>query len=69
MITVTRLNGTKFVLNSDLVEIMEETPDTIITLTNGNRYVVTESTQVLVQLITDFRRSYHLNDSLVKGGQ
>ncbi|HEX3014869.1 MAG TPA: flagellar FlbD family protein [Desulfobacteria bacterium] len=56
MIEVTRLNGTKFVLNSDLIETMEETPDTVITLMSGNKYVVAESTARLIALITEFRR-------------
>lgn len=56
MIYVTRLNGTEFAINPDLIEIMEETPDTIITLTNGNKYVVAEGLGVLVERIVEFRR-------------
>ena len=43
MIDVTRLNGKNFVLNAELIEVMEETPDTVITLTTGHKYVVKES--------------------------
>ena len=42
MIEVTRLNGKDFVLNAELIEVMEETPDTVITLTTGHKYVVNE---------------------------
>ena len=64
MINVTRLNGTKIVLNSYLIEAMEETPDTIITLTNGNKYVVAESIEQIIQLVSEFRsRCYPLNKS------
>ena len=39
MIDVTRFNGKSFVLNAELIEVMEETPDTVITLTTGHKYV------------------------------
>lgn len=42
MITLTRLNGKEFVLNDDLIQTIEETPDTVITLTNGAKYIVNE---------------------------
>lgn len=56
MIYVTRLKGTEFAINPDLIEIMEETPDTVITLTGGNKYVVSESIEVLIERIAEFRR-------------
>lgn len=59
MITVTRLNGKTFVLNSELIETMEETPDTVITLTGGNKYVVTEPTDVLIQRVAEFKQRCH----------
>lgn len=43
MIDVTRINNTRFVLNCDLIQTVEETPDTVITLTTGAKYVVKES--------------------------
>lgn len=59
MIQVTRLNGKQFVLNSDLIESMEATPDTVITLTGGNKYVVSETTEELIRRITDYQRHCH----------
>lgn len=56
MISVTRLNGKRFTLNSDLIETMEETPDTVITLTGGNKYVVLEPIEVLIERVAEFRR-------------
>lgn len=56
MIYVTRLNAKNFVINPDLIEIMEETPDTVITLTNGSKYVVSESIDILIDRIAEFRR-------------
>jgi flagellar protein FlbD len=59
MISVTRLNGKSFTLNSDLIETMEETPDTVITLTGGNKFVVSEHINVLIERIIEFRRNCH----------
>lgn len=56
MIYVTRLNGKIFAINPDLIEMMEETPDTVITLTGGNKYVVSEGIDVLIERIAEFRK-------------
>ena len=48
MIDVTRFNGKSFVLNAELIEVMEETPDTVITLTTGHKYVVKESVEEVI---------------------
>ncbi len=56
MIELTRLNGTVFYMNPDLLEIMEATPDTVILLTNGHRYVVRESPKEVVRRVILFRR-------------
>ena len=45
MIEVTRLNGTTVLINSDLIETVEETPDTVISLTTGKKFIVKESRQ------------------------
>jgi flagellar protein FlbD len=57
MIELTRLKGAKFALNSDQIETMEETPDTIITLLNGHKYIVTEKMREVIALIETFRRN------------
>lgn len=60
MIRLTRLNHTPLVLNSDLIEYMEITPDTVITLTNSQKIMVLESTDEVVARVIAFRRSvYH----------
>lgn len=59
MIYVTRLNSKEFAINPDLIETLEETPDTVITLTNENKYVVKESIEEIIIRITDFRRRCH----------
>ncbi|MEO7125136.1 MAG: flagellar FlbD family protein [Nakamurella sp.] len=55
MLLLTRLNGPVFALNPDLIERADATPDTVITLVNGTRYVVTESIAELSQLVRDYR--------------
>ena len=53
MITLTRLSGTKFALNCDLIERVDATPDTVVTLVDGKKYVVCES---LDDVLTSVRR-------------
>ncbi|GAB48142.1 flagellar FlbD family protein [Mobilicoccus pelagius] len=55
MITVTRRNGTAFALNPDLIERVEATPDTVITLVSGTKYVVAETVQQIVDEVCQFR--------------
>ncbi|MDR1650875.1 MAG: flagellar FlbD family protein [Synergistaceae bacterium] len=57
MIELTKLKGSKFALNSDHIETMEETPDTVITLMNGHKYVVRERVGEIISLIESFRRN------------
>ncbi|MDR1615728.1 MAG: flagellar FlbD family protein [Syntrophomonadaceae bacterium] len=56
MIYISRLNGEKVALNDDLIELMEETPDTVITLTTGKKMVASESIDDIIERIADFRR-------------
>lgn len=51
MIRLTRLDGSEMYINPDLIEIIEETPDTHLTLSNGNRYLVLEPVRVIVDRI------------------
>jgi flagellar protein FlbD len=53
MITVTRFNGGAFALNPDLIERVEETPDTVITLVDGAKYVVRESVEEIVARVRE----------------
>ncbi len=57
MIQITRLNHVPLVLNSDLIEYVEVTPDTVITLTTGQKIVVRESVEQVVREIVEFRRN------------
>jgi len=66
MIEVTRINHLPLVLNSDLIEHIESTPDTIISLINGQKLVVLESVQEVVRRVIDFRRSIQLHPQIDK---
>jgi len=57
VIRVTRLNGEHFALNADLIERVEGHPDTVITLLEGNKYVVAESVDLVIREIRDYRAS------------
>jgi flagellar protein FlbD len=57
MIKVTRLNHSALILNSDLIEHIEITPDTVITLTSGQKFMVLESAQEIVEEVIAFRKS------------
>lgn len=61
MIELTRINGTKLMLNPDIIETMEETPDTVITLNNGHKYIVSESAKQVCQYIISFKREIYRN--------
>lgn len=51
LIEVTKLNDDKVVINSDLIEIIETTPDTVITLNTGRKLIVKESRQEIRNLV------------------
>ena len=56
MIDVTRMNGKQFTLNSDLIETIEETPDTVLTLTTGKKIILKESRQKVKNLVKLYRK-------------
>ena len=57
MIQLTRINHTPLVVNSDLIEHIETTPDTILSLTNGQKLVVLEPVEEIIQRVIQFRRA------------
>ncbi len=56
MIRVTHLNGKAFVVNAELVKYVEEMPDTVVTMRDGERIVVRESAQEVIALAIDYGR-------------
>jgi flagellar protein FlbD len=55
VLQLTRLSGPAFALNPDLIERAEATPDTVVTLVNGSKYVIRESLDELIELIREYR--------------
>ncbi len=55
MISLTRLSGTTFLLNADLIERVDCTPDTVVTLVDGTKYIVSESLDEVRDSVIDYR--------------
>ncbi|MEW6320984.1 MAG: flagellar FlbD family protein [Acidobacteriota bacterium] len=59
MIPVTRLDGTELLVNAELVERIEQTPDTLITLINGESLIVREAPDELMRRIVAYKQQIH----------
>lgn len=57
MIQLTRLNHKPLIINSDLIEHIEATPDTVLSLTSGQTFVVRETTEEVIERVVDYRRA------------
>jgi flagellar protein FlbD len=55
MIRLTKLNGTVFVLNCELIESVESTPDTVLTTINGKKLVVLETIDEIVEKVVQYK--------------
>ena len=64
MIEVTRLNDKKFFLNAELIEQVEEVPDTSITLTTGKHFIVKETPLQIKKMIIEYKREIFGQDFL-----
>lgn len=62
MIEVTRLNDIKMTINAELIERVEELPDTVITLTTGNKVIVKESRQEIRELVMSYKKEIFCKD-------
>lgn len=62
MIQLTRINGTILLLNEHFIETAEETPDTVVTMQNGHRYLVKETIQEIIDKSAEFRRESYPNN-------
>ncbi len=62
MISVHRLNNDEFLVNCDLIEFVEETPDTVISMTSGRKLVVSESRDEIKRLIVEYKRKIYRSD-------
>ncbi|MDQ2680938.1 MAG: flagellar FlbD family protein [Candidatus Eremiobacteraeota bacterium] len=59
MIKLTRLNGQPVMVNADLIEALEETPDTVVTLISGNKLIVRDSMDTVQERIIEFKRKIY----------
>ncbi|KAE9637043.1 MAG: flagellar protein FlbD [Epulopiscium sp.] len=59
MIKVTRLNDTQIVINAELIEFVEETPDTVITMTTGRKIVVKETIDEIIGTVIQYKRKIY----------
>ena len=66
MVQLTRLNQETFLLNPDLIEQVEITPTTVITLSNSHKLLVRESAEEVLRRILEFRRSVHSDRALLE---
>ncbi len=57
MIQLTRLNNARLAVNCDLIKYVEEAPDTVLTLVSGEKLVVRETTEQVIERVRQFRRS------------
>ncbi len=69
MILVSRLNETKFLVNPDMIEFIEETPDTVVTLMSGRKIVVSEPAEEIVRRIVAYRHRIYTNLPQIKPPQ
>jgi flagellar protein FlbD len=59
MIALRRINGREFILNADLIESIESTPDTMITLTSGKKVIVLNKVDDIVRKSIKYKQLYH----------
>ncbi|SMP47307.1 flagellar FlbD family protein [Anoxynatronum buryatiense] len=60
MIRLKRLNQSEIVINAELIQAIEETPDTVITLTNGQKIVVADSIDEILEKVIQYKRNIHI---------
>lgn len=56
MIEVTRFNDSKFMVNAELIQTVEETPDTVVTLTTGTKFIVKDSCEEIKEKVIAYKR-------------
>jgi flagellar protein FlbD len=66
MIKVSRINGKEFVVNADLVETLEATPDTVVTLTTGKKLMVKDTVDEMIKKIVDYKKEVHAGVTVIR---
>ncbi|AEM78809.1 flagellar protein FlbD [Thermoanaerobacter thermohydrosulfuricus] len=64
MIYVTRLNNEEFIVNAELIEFIERTPDTVISLTTGKKIVVKETPEEIIQRVIEYKQKIFTKEVL-----
>jgi flagellar protein FlbD len=67
LIKVTRFNGSKFVINCEWIETVESTPDTVITLVSGKKYIVTEPVDQVISLVVEYKQKAGFMNRQING--
>ena len=61
MVELTRFNDTRFLINTELIEMVEETPDTVVTLTTGKKLIVIESKEDIKNKVIAYKKEIFSN--------
>ncbi len=61
MIRLTKLNKSSFIINCEMIETLESTPDTVITLNNGKKYVVADSIDEVIDRVIQYKKRIFAN--------
>ena len=69
MITITKLNGQKLTVNCELIETVETTPDTTITMTTGNKYIAVESIDEIIQKAVAYKQKLNFFNNCAPAGK
>ncbi len=59
MIEVTRLKGKKVTVNAEMIETIEETPDTVITLVSGKKLIVNETSEEVANMVINYKKKIY----------
>ena len=62
MIELTKLNDTKFTVNAEIIELVEETPNTVVTLTTGRKLIVKETREEVTCLAISYKRAIYTSE-------
>ena len=66
MIKVAKINGKEFVINAELIEMMESTPDTIVTLTTGRKLVLRDKLDDVINRVIAYRKAVTSTVSVIE---
>lgn len=69
MIRLTRINHAPLVLNADMIEHVEITPDTVIAMMNGQKFMVSETADEVIQRVIEFRRAVNRLPAIVQSSE